>query len=302
MLKPTSIASFSTGVRPARQLDDGLAGVAGHEVPLAVGRELEPVGADLLAAGDAHPAAVGVPLPDVLRRRARRREPAVRQRDHRVQAEPLGGHGAADPGQGRRLAARVDLEHLHRLPLAVPHDVERVQAALAGAQAHAVGAELLRRHAGAAGVHRRVVPRHGRRALGREQPDRVVVPAVGGREVAVVDHAGHDHPGRIRDRDQVLGADRPADELDVPVRLALRGGGRRQHRQPGHRQERRSNHLSRHRASSKVARPVTAARPARLLRSPRRGHAGRGQGPAGGTGVFAGLPVPGLPVPGLPVQ
>ena len=224
------------GVRTPRQADDRLGRVAGDEVRPAVGSDLEAVGADALAAGHAGPVAARLPLPDVAGGGAGRREPALGQRHHRVQPEALRGHHAPDPGQGRDGAAGVDLEHLDRLAVRVADDVQRVGVAVTGPDADAVGPELLGGHAGAAAVTGHVVPAPRRGGRGGEQPDGAAVAAVGGRQVAVVHHARHDDPRRVGYLDEVLGADGPADELDVAVRLALRGGRR------GHRQQGRDGH------------------------------------------------------------
>jgi hypothetical protein len=68
---------------------------------------------------------------------------AFRQGDHAVQPDRLGRNRAAYPRQRRCLAARVELEHLNRLSIAVMDDVQRVDGIATRPKKQAVRPELV---------------------------------------------------------------------------------------------------------------------------------------------------------------
>ena len=135
----------------------------GDVVPLSVLGNLEPVRTGRFAARHLLPSGAGVPFPDLAvvlafeqlgrksaaptgglaRVEIRGGKAAVGQGCDGVQADGIGGDGAADPRDGRLLGANRHFEDLDRFAKAVVNDIERVDAVAARFQIETVGSEFL---------------------------------------------------------------------------------------------------------------------------------------------------------------
>src|SRR5262249_6908377 len=148
------------GRLPARQTDHRLTPPAADIEPLAVVRDLQAVRARRLAARYFLPSACGVPFPQLAvvlarhhlrtsgrvltaRREMRGYEATIRESDDGVEADRIGRNGTSGPGEHRRPRARVELEDLDRLAVAMVDDPHRVDRVPSAANVEAVCSELV---------------------------------------------------------------------------------------------------------------------------------------------------------------